>query len=216
MKKNILFTITIILMISLTGCRLGGKRGSGRVAEENRDVSDFNEIELAGSYDVDIIVGDETSLNIEGDDNLLQYIRTYVRGNKLIIDNERNINPRKGILITITTPELEELDASGACEIFIDKINSETFSIGMSGACSIEANGKVNRLKINISGAGSVDAERLIANAVKVGISGASSASVYAEDYLEASVSGVGSIDYYGDPEDIDTDVSGIGSINRK
>jgi hypothetical protein len=216
MKKSILVLIALIFAFSLTSCRLGGKRGSGRIAEEKREISDFSEIELGGSYNVDITVGEETSLTIEGDDNLLKYVRTYVRGKKLIIDTERNINPRKDILVTITTPELDELYGSGACDIFIDKIKSETFYLNMSGACSIKANGHVDKLKIQISGAGSVDAERLIANAVKVDISGASSASVYADEYLQATVSGVGSIDYYGDPDDVDSNVSGIGSINRK
>ena len=58
--------------------------------------------------------------------------------------------------------------------------------------------------------------KRLRARRVSISVSGAASADVYAREYLDASVSGVGSIDFYGNPDKTNTSVSGVGSITRK
>ncbi|MBU1098851.1 MAG: DUF2807 domain-containing protein [Bacteroidetes bacterium] len=216
MNSKGLLTITIILLISLTSCRFWGVRGSGDIESEKREVNDFQEIEISGAYEVDIFVGEKTGVELSGDDNLLKYIDTYVRGNTLVIESRKDLKPRKGIKIKITTPELEVLSLSGASDVFIEGLDEGRFYLDMSGACSIEAEGIVGTFKLELSGAGSVNARHLKAEDVVVSISGASSASVYASNSLDASVSGVGSVSYYGDPEYVDTDVSGIGSINRK
>lgn len=216
MNRKTLFTITILFLISLTSCRFWGVRGSGSVEIDNRDVEEFEEIEISGAYEVDITVGEERSVEISGDDNLLKYIDTYVRGNTLIVESRKELRPRHGILVKITTPELEVLSLSGASDIFIEGLDEGRFYIDMSGACSVEAEGIVGTFKLELSGAGSVDARHLRAEDVTVDLSGASSASVYASNSLDASISGVGSVDYYGNPEYVDTDISGIGSINRR
>jgi riboflavin kinase/FMN adenylyltransferase len=49
-----------------------------------------------------------------------------------------------------------------------------------------------------------------------VRVSGAGDADVHAEKSIEARVSGVGDITYYGDPQERDTKVSSVGSINHR
>jgi hypothetical protein len=67
-----------------------------------------------------------------------------------------------------------------------------------------------------MSGAGELDAKELHAYNVNVSISGAARADVYATEHLEASVSGAGNVNYYGDPKDVSEDTSGAGSISKK
>ena len=95
-------------------------------------------------------------------------------------------------------------------------INGSDFEVDVSGAGSVNLSGEVDRFRADLSGAGSINAKELKAKDVRVSVSGAASADVYAKDYLDASVSGVGSISYYGDPAKTKTDVSGVGSISRK
>lgn len=215
--NKVFYTITILLLISLTSCRFWGVRGSGDFDSELRDVEEFTEIEIhGGAFNVDVHVGEETEVEVAGDDNLLKYIETYVRGNTLIVDTRKELNPRESLKITISTPTLEGFDASGASDIWIEGLNESRFYFSMSGACSVEAEGEVDRFKLSISGAGDVDARRVHAKEVTVSLSGAASADVYASESIDASVSGVGSVDFWGDPKYVDTDVSGIGSINER
>lgn len=214
LKRN--YLLVLILIFSLAGCRFYGVRGSGEIEEEVREVSQFSKVEISGAYEVEIVVGNEHKVEISAEDNLLSLIKTKVRGNTLVIENRKNISPREDIVIKITTETLERIETSGASSIYANNIDARTFSLDFSGAGSVYLEGDCSRLIVDMSGAGSLNAKKLIANDVQIEISGASSAKVFASESISADVSGVGSIDYYGDPEDVRTDVSGVGSINRK
>jgi hypothetical protein len=162
------------------------------------------------------MIGSAASLKVSAEENLLGMIRTRVKGNSLIIDTKKNISPRKEIVIEITTPSLSDLDVSGANNIDVDNISCDEFNLDLSGAGTVDLRGEVEKFTADLSGAGSIKAKQLKAKDVRISVSGAASADVYASKFLDASVSGVGSIEYFGDPEKTKTDVSGVGSITRK
>jgi predicted small secreted protein len=215
MKKNNLVLLLIAALI-VSACNFWGVRGNGRIKSETRNILDFEKIDAGGAFSIKIKVGPSTSLRIVAEENLIGYIRTNVKGNTLVIDTRKNVSPRKEIIIEITTPSLKSVDASGANNIYIDGINGAEFRVDLSGAGNIDLRGTVDKFRAELSGAGNIDARDLIAKEVRVSVSGAASADVHAKEYLEASVSGVGSIDYYGNPAKVKTDVSGVGSISRK
>lgn len=215
MKKASLILILVITAF-MTGCKIWGIRGNGNVKEETREVTEFDAIEASGAYTIDISVGDKPSLEISAEENLLKYIKTSVHGGKLVIDNKKSISPRKEIYIRITTPSLNSVESSGANNLSAYNINSDNFKVDLSGAGHIRLEGEAGRVRIDLSGAGGLNAKKLRAKDVRIEVSGASSADVYASEFLDASVSGVGSIDFYGDPKKVNTSVSGVGSINRK
>lgn len=214
LKKN--YLLIALLLLSLTSCRFYGVRGSGNMDEETREVDQFSKIEISGAYEVEIIVGEENKIEISAEDNLLPLIKTKVRRHTLIIENRKSISPREDIIIKVYTESLKSIETSGASTIYANGIDAESFNLDFSGAGSVYLEGDCSELFVNMSGAGSLNAKKLVSNNVRIIISGASSAKVYASESLFAEVSGVGSIDYYGDPEDVDSDVSGVGSINRK
>ena len=78
------------------------------------------------------------------------------------------------------------IDASG--------FNGGDFKLEASGVGSATLAGKVDSLKLALSGVGSVDAEGLAADRVVAEMSGVGSGSVRAEKSLQADVSGVGSL----------------------
>jgi hypothetical protein len=214
--KTKLISAVLFFSFILTGCGFWGIRGNGRIRDEARKVAEFRKIEAGGAFSIRVKVGSATSLKISAEENLLSYIRTSVRGNTLVLDTRKNISPRKEILIEITTPNLTDIEASGANDIEIEGINETDFNVDLSGAGNIHLRGEVERFHAELSGAGNIDAKELKSKETMISVSGAASADVYASKYLEASVSGVGSIDYYGNPEKTKTNVSGVGSITRK
>lgn len=211
-----LIAVSLLLGFIVSACGFWGIRGNGRVKQETRTIQDFQNLDAGGAFTIRVHVGSTPSLKISAEENLLYFIRTYVKGNTLVIDTKKNISPRKEILIEITVPELRSVDASGANNISVNGIKSNEFAIDLSGAGHVYLEGTADRLRAELSGAGSIDAKDLKANDVRVSVSGAASADVYAKESLDASVSGVGSIDYFGDPPKTRTDVSGVGSITRK
>lgn len=210
------FLLLAVLIVSLGGCRFWGVRGSGDIETEERNVEEFNSIEASGAFEIRVTMGEEQNVSVTADDNLLRYIVTKVRNGKLILETKREINPRRDIVVTITALNLKQFEASGACDIFVENISNDYFEVDMSGASDIKLQGSTDKFLVDISGAGNVNAKNLIAKNVRVSLSGASDAIVHATESLDAEVSGVGSVDYYGDPDKVVTDVSGVGSINRK
>jgi len=214
--KTKLISFILLIGLVLTGCGFWGVRGNGRMRDESRKVAEFNKIEAGGAFSIYVKVGQAPSLRISAEENLLGYIRTTVKGNTLIIETKKNISPRKEIRIEITTPSLTDLEVSGANNVEVEDISGEEFNVELSGAGNVDLKGEVEKLRIELSGAGNIDSRYLKASEVQISVSGAANANVYATKYLDASVSGVGSIDYYGNPEKIKTNVSGVGSITRK
>jgi hypothetical protein len=215
MKVKIISVVLFIGFI-LTGCGFWGVRGNGRIRDESRKVSDFTRIEAGGAFTIHVKVGSSADVKVSAEENLLSLIRTKISGNTLIIDTKKNISPRKEIIIDITTPALEDLEVSGANNVDVENISGVEFNVELSGAGNVRLRGETEKLHAELSGAGNINARDLKAKEVRVSVSGAANADVYATKYLDASVSGVGSIDYFGNPDKVKTDVSGVGSITRK
>jgi hypothetical protein len=73
--------------------------------------------------------------------------------------------------------------------------------IALTGAGSLTASGETKEADITLSGAGSVDAKKLHAINAKVNSTGIGSVEIYVTGQLDAKTSGVGEINYYGNPK---------------
>jgi hypothetical protein len=82
------------------------------------------------------------------------------------------------------------------------------------GGVKIELNGVADELDASISGAGYLNATDLKTHRTTCRLEGACAASVYATDWLDASISGVGKIRYKGDPQ-VHKRVEGIGLVSN-
>ncbi len=214
--KNLFFT-TIIGFVLFTGCiNWGGVKGSGKIREEIRTVPKFEAIDLSGSFLAEIECGANPSLKIIAEDNIIPLIAVKVKDGKLQVYTKKSVSPRKEIKLVITVGDLKSIESSGASSLLVTDINNDDLMVNCSGASSIELFGRTEKFEVNISGAADLKAGELKAEIVNIDISGASNAIVFAAQSLNAQVSGVGNIDYYGNPPKIKTNVSGVGSINKK
>lgn len=212
-------------------------QGSGNVITVERQVDDFDSINLSGIGKVFIEFGEEETLRIQAEDNIIKYIETKVRGNTLIIgiNGRVNLHPTKAINYYLTVKQLGSITVSGAGNIEIGELSAERFSITISGAGSIDiGNLEVDRLDVQISGVGDLsigegnvrfqnvdlsgggnyNAQNLQSTETDINLSGFGSATVWVTDHLNADISGVGSVLYVGNPE-IDSDISGLGSVRK-
>lgn len=222
MKKAVCFLLlaSLVAACDYTRIRTGdsGDRveGSGTRKTERREVAAFDRLLIEGAYRVEVAAGAEPGVEIEADDNLLPLVRAEVEGGRLRIYSERGMTTRTMPLLRITSPDVREVELPGASEFSLTGVRNESLKISVPGASKFRAEGETDRLEVALSGAGLIDAGDLRARHVKASCSGAGSISVYAAESLDASVSGIGSIDYAGDPPAVNQSVSGLGKINRK
>jgi hypothetical protein len=78
----------------------------------------------------------------------------------------------------------------------------------------MSATGTADNLDLNISGFGDFKGGDLHSQDGRVSISGAGSATVWADNNLDAQISGAGSISYYGSAS-VTKQISGVGGINH-
>lgn len=219
MKRIILVAIALLVMPhAFSSCRFIGKgvQGSGNIKTEKRTLAPFKSVEASGAYEVRVACQQAQSFEIEGDDNILPIIKTEVRDGVLRINNENGYHPTKGIIIRIAVPDLEKFASEGAGDIRITDVKNEKITITSTGAGDIQVSGQTKVAEISSTGAANINTENLHAERAKVTLSGAANVDVYASQQLEATVSGVGSVTYSGNPPVVNKHVSGIGSVNKK
>jgi hypothetical protein len=194
-----------------------GVKGSGKVTTENRSVGKFSKINMKGAYDVEVNVGPDTSLKITGDDNLLKLVETNVVDGALVLSTTKNVHPsKKGLKISITTPNLDAFSLKGAGDVNIDGIKGNSFTANLFGAGDLTAKGNVDNLDATLKGAGDLKLYDLHAANVNAQLSGAGDMNVWASKYLNAKMSGVGDLSYKGHPAKVDKDKSGVGNISAQ
>lgn len=212
--------VLLALVAALGGCHgtlfRGKTSGSGKSKVEKRTLGDFKAVNVSGAFDVEIVAQQGPGVEIEGDDNLLPLIRTEVNNGVLDVYNDKPITSNSKIRVRIQAPRLDGVSTSGASDLVVSNVKSDSFNISTSGAGSLVISGEAKELDVELSGAGEVDAKDLRSERVFVNSSGAAEATVYASEELRVQASGAGTVNYYGDPKKIDENVSGGASISKK
>lgn len=193
-----------------------GVKGSGNVTSEKRDVSGFDSVDVSGVFQVEITSGKDFSVEVQADDNLLPLISTDISGNTLKIQMDKKVETKNGIIVRISAPNIESIEASGVAKVNAADIKNESLSIDSSGASRVVVTGETSELKIDVSGATNVDAQNLKAANANVDAGGASRVQVNVANELHAEASGASRIVYSGDPRSVDNHQSGAGSVSRK
>ncbi len=194
----------------------GGVKGSGNVQTEKRSVADFNAIEAGGIFDVEVIAQKEFSVEVEADDNLLQFIKTEVEGETLRLSTEKSISTKSRIRVRISAPNIENLKVSGASKLSLTNLKNDSLKVDASGASKIKVDGETGNLEVELSGASRLDAENLKSENVNVDGSGASRASVNVAGDLKADLSGASKVTYTGNPRNLEKSTSGASSVRGK
>lgn len=242
MDKRILWILPGILLLT-AACSItfngpsfsaNSVRGSGNVKTETRSVSNFDEVDLTGSGDLTIQLGDQESLKIEAEDNLLPVLTSDVVGRRLDLGVKRgtSISPTRPIRYTLTVKSLKavsllgsgsitgsgfdtdsfSVSVLGSGDVNLDKVNFKTLDVRIAGSGNITMNGTANSQTVNIPGSAEYRAGNLQSQSGNVTISGSGNATVWTSDTLDIRITGSGTVEYYGSPK-VSQKITGSGNI---
>ena len=213
-----IFGILGILLLTAACGPFGGNVtvGSGNLKTESRSVSGFSALTFAAAGEMTIQQMGTESLSITAEDNLLPLIATTVSGQTLRIAAASGspIRPTRNITYTLTVKDLNAITFSGAGSITWRDIQTNSLRVTLSGAGKLTLSGSAPSQDVTLSGAGAYEGGDLASNSARVTVSGAGSARVKVRDTLDATVSGIGSIIYFGDPA-VTQHVTGAGSVRK-
>ena len=242
-RRKAVRVIVIIQAIAMIGiialftvsCKwtIGLVRGSGNIEKEERDVSGFDEVSFTGMGNLIIMQGEEESLLVEADDNVLPLIETNVFGDRLNIGYKRGYNfiPASNVKFYLSVIDINKVSLSGAGKIDCEDLETNKLELELSGAGDIDFNigadklviessgagdltlsGEVESQNVDISGVGRYNAKELESKECDIEVSGAGSATVNVTEELDIEISGVGNVYYIGSPR-VRQDISGLGKI---
>ncbi|SJZ96353.1 head GIN domain-containing protein [Sediminibacterium ginsengisoli] len=239
-QKLLLVTLVLISFAAVAQWPFNKVEGNGVIKKEKREVGSFSAISSSGAWDVMLAYGNSGSIEIEGDENLLEHIETKVEDGKLIIrtKNRENIQSRRKIVIYASATTLKSVSQSGSGDIIGEgkfensgstkisvsgsgsiRLNFKQFAqtdVSVSGSGNIKLEGTTQKLSGRVSGSGNIDCDNLIADDVEAGISGSGNMKAYAAVSISASISGSGNVYYRGNAKQVSTRTSGSGRVKKR
>jgi putative autotransporter adhesin-like protein len=113
----------------------------------------------------------------------------------------------------VRVPTLDALTLSGSGNVVVSGIDAERLTVSLPGSGTLTGSGTARGLDVTVSGSGTVQFARLVANDARALVSGSGSIFVTATQTLDASVTGSGAIVYAGHPQEVTKSVTGNGAI---
>ena len=202
MRKSLAAALVIAAgAVSACGHANGNEGGdAGPTVARNYQVGSFNELELAGAYDVDVKTGPTASVSARGPEKLIERLVVEVKGNKLLIHPRkdrgwfnRGWNSHGKVELTVVVPALQAATLAGSGVIAIDRVQGDRFDgqiagsgdlklgavdvgllkIGIAGSGDANAgNGKARNAEYEIAGSGGVDGGGVAVEDLKISIAG--------------------------------------------
>ncbi len=200
----------------LGGSSATGVQGSGVAASEARVVTPFTSVDLAGSNNVVVRIGQKQSVVVHADENLLDRVTTEVESGTLVVANTPgSFSTQSPMRVDVTVPALSALTLSGSGNVVVEGIGAESLTVSLPGSGTLTGTGTATRLDVTVSGSGEVQLGQLVASDVRAVVSGSGAVFVTATGSLDASVPGSGAIMYAGNPANVTKTVTGSGAIIR-
>ena len=190
--------------------------GSGQ-GTESRAIRGVTGVELASFGELQIDQTGTESLTIEADPDVLPKLTSGVSGGvlRLRVAPGTSIKTATPVVYHLTVANLNSIVVAGAGVVTASNLQADRLAVDISGAGRITLAGAVNSQVVTISGTGNYDGENLQSATADVTVDGAAKAVVRVSTSLNATVEGVGSVQYIGSPK-VTKKISGVGSVKPR
>ena len=225
MRKSIAAAI-IVASTATSACGQSRTLDGGPTVSRNYQVGNFQQLEVAGPYDVEVRTGGNPGVSAQGSEKLLERTVVEVEGDKLVIRPEHSHSwfsmgwsSHGKAHFVVTVPHLSGAAIAGSGDIRVDKVTGQHFEgkVAGSGGLNVAAmdvqslkleiagsggvkagSGKAQSAEYEIAGSGDVDAGAIQTQQVKVSIAGSGGVKANASGTADVSIMGSGDVDVAG------------------
>ena len=239
-KFKYLLIACAFLSITFSSCR-DCVQGSGVLLSENRtsQVSDFTELEANSDFDVYITIDSITQVLVEGDDNIVPYIKTYLKGDRLVLENRSSkcFKYDQRMEVHVRTPYVDKVVLNGSGNIYCDNwgftnsllslvnagsgklsfsnIITDDFKAELMGSGNIALSGSSDYADYSLSGSGSIKGINFNVDECYINTSGSGNVYVYFNDKLTIDLYGSGSVYFNGNVNKVFVNNRGSGIVRE-
>jgi hypothetical protein len=195
---------------------------SGPAAARTYAATGFTAVDLRGSDDVDIKIGEAFSVRAEGGAKILDRLDIRVDGTTLRIGRKDSDNwgwhsGDNGAKISITMPRLTSAsvagsgnltadraegdftaDVAGSGNLKVGEVKGGAVKLDIAGSGNITVAGTATSLDADTAGSGDIDARGLTATSAKVSIAGSGNVRGTVNGEAQVSIMGSGDVDLGG------------------
>jgi hypothetical protein len=188
--------------------------GAASASSDERQVPAFDSVHIGGGLKATIEIGPRRPVRLEGDAEVLALIETVVEDGNLRVGfkpDTRFRGHREGVVkVTIQTPDLRavgasggsivrasltrsnrsEIHASGGSELHLRGIDAAQLAVHGSGGSILELSGSADALDLEMSGGTQLNGKELSVRDVDLQGSGGSQAYLRADGKIRGSMSG--------------------------
>ena len=232
-----LTSMLLLIMIAFTG--VGTVLASDET--QNRNVRDFNAIKVSTGIDLYLSMGNEESVKIVAEDDIIDNIKTEVKNGVLHIYMKQNNSwfnwsGNKTRKAYVSVKELVALDASSGSDVETENtlegdelevkassgsdvklaLHVKNFSIETSSGSDAQLSGRVKYLTADASSGSDIDASDLESVVCHAKASSGSDISLTVTEEIHAKASSGADIVYYGKPATKDIYESSGGDVRQR
>ncbi|WP_319500570.1 head GIN domain-containing protein [uncultured Draconibacterium sp.] len=234
MKQFVVFLSGIILSLFTSSCLLQSTvKGNGNVTTEERDLEDFNALNVSRGMNVYVTMGNDYKVVVEADENLHKSIVTELHGEELRIKAIDIIRNATSLKVFVTLPQLEAATSSSGSNVFSENVlnvndidlsvssganlnfvlNAEEVSAKASSGSNIFLEGKASSINAKASSGSNIKAGDLKAKAAQASVSSGANIWLSTENELQATASSGGNVFYNGNPSETEISKSSGGNV---
>lgn len=217
-------------------------KSTGSIITESRDITPVSRIFLDDNINLVLTSGDTALLRVEAGSHLLPLIKTTIDGNEIRIRNNNTCNWARSYkhkpTVYLTLPRVDYIEYSGSGDISMtNTFTCDTIAVNSwdgSGSINLDLDCRASHLNlhtgpadINVKGRaaesyiwsagnGMVHGENLITNFSFVQHKGTGNCYVNVTHELHAKISWTGNVYYRGNPQIVDSGISGKGKLIKE
>ncbi|RYY35785.1 MAG: DUF2807 domain-containing protein [Sphingobacteriaceae bacterium] len=206
---------------------------------DDRNLSGFTAVEVAGSFDVVISQSGNESVKVEAPSDIASRIITEVKGGVLKIYTKKgNWNWDSGddkVIVHVNAKTLTSIALAGSGDVTFNggikgtslalklsgsgdvsgKVDVTNLETSIVGSGDIKVTGRAQNSVVKVAGSGDFTGTNLVTVNTTVKVVGSGDARVNASVKVDAAVAGSGDVYYTGGAKNVSSSTSGSGDISK-
>ncbi|MBD3209482.1 DUF2807 domain-containing protein [Candidatus Woesearchaeota archaeon] len=157
------------LLLILTACTY--TTGNGVLISKNIETTPYEKISLQWQGDLHLAQGNTTTVQVEGESNIIDHITITTEGDTLTIKKAKQttmLRPTTTVKYYLTTPDIKDVTITGSGDLHCETpINGDRLAFTVTGSGDIKCDGiRTDRITTTITGSGDlylsdIDAETI-------------------------------------------------------